>query len=39
MDLYVEANDQRTLVNLKIKYLEDSDRDDVEAYLAKKAGK
>ena len=38
MDLYVDANDQRTLVNLKIKYLEDSDREDVAAYLAKKAG-
>ena len=38
MDLYVEANDQRTLVNLKIRYLEDSDREDVHAYLAKKAG-
>lgn len=39
MDFYVDANDQRTLVNLKIKYLEDSDREDVAAYLAKKAGK
>ena len=38
IDLYVEANDQRTLVNLKIRYLEDSDREDVHAYLAKKAG-
>ena len=38
MDLYVEADDQRTLVNLKIRYLEDSDREDVHDYLAKKAG-
>ena len=38
MDFYVEANDQRTLVNLKIRYLEDSDREDVYDYLAKKAG-
>jgi len=38
MDLYLDANDQRTLVNLKIKYLEDSPREDVAAYLAKKAG-
>lgn len=38
IDLYVEANDQRTLVNLKIRYLEDSDREDVHDYLAKKAG-
>ena len=38
LDLYTDANDQRTLVNLKIAYVDDSPRQDVKAYLAKKAG-
>jgi len=38
LDLYMEASDQRTMINLKIAYIEDSPREDVKAYLAKKAG-
>lgn len=38
LDLYMEAGDQRTMINLKFAYIEDSDREDVKAYLAKKAG-
>ena len=37
LDLYVDADDQRTLTNLKIAYLDDSNRPDVKAYLANKA--
>ena len=39
LDLYADANDQRTIVNLKLHYLEDTPRDDVKARLAKQAGK
>jgi len=39
IDTYIDADDQRTLVNLRIAYIEDSDREDVKAYLAKKANK
>jgi len=39
IDTYIDADDQRTLVNLCIAYIEDSDREDVKAYLAKKANK
>ena len=39
LDLYAEANDQRTIVNLKLHYIEDTPRDDVRARLAKQAGK
>jgi len=38
LDLYTDAGDQRTLINLKIAYIDDSPRDDVKAYLTKKAG-
>ena len=38
LDLYVDASDSRTLKNLEIAYVDDSPRDDVKAYLAKKAG-
>jgi hypothetical protein len=38
LDLYADAGDQRTLTNLKIAYIDDSPRDDVKAYLTKKAG-
>jgi len=38
LDLYIEASDSRTMTNLKIAYIDDSDREDVKAYLAKKAG-
>ena len=38
LDLYMEAGDQRTMINLKFAYIEDSPREDVKAYLAKKAG-
>lgn len=34
LDLYVDENMQRTLVNLRIAYLEDSPRKDVKAYLS-----
>ena len=34
----MEAGDQRTMINLKFAYIEDSPREDVKAYLAKKAG-
>ena len=34
LDLYVDENMQRTLVNLRIAYLEDSPRQDVKAYLS-----
>ena len=37
LDFYAEVSDQRTLVNLRIAYLEDSDRQDVKDYLIKKA--
>ena len=36
LDFYAQE-DMRTLINLKIAYLDDSDREDVHAYLAKKA--
>lgn len=39
LDLYMDASDQRTMINLKIAYIDDSPREDVKAYLAKKAGK
>jgi len=39
LDLYADANDQRTIVNLKLHYIEDTPRDDVKARLAKQAGK
>ena len=35
----MDASDQRTMINLKIAYIDDSPREDVKAYLAKKAGK
>ena len=38
LDLYMDASDQRTLVNLKIAYIDDSPRQDVKAYLSAKAG-
>ena len=38
LDLYADAGDQRTLINLKIAYIDDAQRDDVKAYLSKKAG-
>ena len=38
LDLYMDANDQRTLVNLRIKYIDDSPRQDVHDRLAKQAG-
>ena len=38
LDLYMDASDQRTIINLKIAYIDDSPREDVKAYLAKKAG-
>ena len=38
LDSYIDADDQRTLVNLRIAYIDDSPRQDVKAYLAKKAG-
>ena len=34
LNLYVDENMQRTLVNLRIAYLEDSPRQDVKAYLS-----
>jgi hypothetical protein len=38
LDFYMDAGDTRTMINLKIAYIEDSPREDVKAYLAKKAG-
>ena len=38
LDLYTDAGDQRTLINLKIAYVDDSPRQDVKAYLSAKAG-
>lgn len=37
LDLYTDASDTRTLVNLRIHYLDDSPRTDVKDYLTKKA--
>lgn len=37
LDFYMQE-DPRTLINLKIAYVDDSERDDVQAYLARKAG-
>lgn len=37
LDDYIETDDQRTLVNLRIAYIDDSPRQDVKAYLTKKA--
>jgi hypothetical protein len=37
LDLFIDENDQRTLTNLKIAYIDDSNRQDVKAYLANKA--
>lgn len=38
LDTYIDENDQRTLINLKIAYIDDSDRSDVKKYLATNAG-
>ena len=37
LDVYIDADDQRTLTNLKIAYIDDSDRPDVKNYLVNKA--
>ena len=39
LDAYADLNDQRTIINLRIHYLDDSPRDDVKARLAKQANK
>ena len=39
LDVYADVNDQRTIINLRIHYLDDSPRDDVKARLAKQANK
>ena len=38
LDFYIDVSDSRTLRNLQIAYVEKKDRDDVDAYLADKAG-